>query len=289
MRTSSPKAPGAAHTGKAAATAGRRSLSPMAHRQRPRTKASAPPPTGEVPDANASSPSAAVAETNSQRITVAVRIKPTDGAKTLMRFGLRQEGSLRFCHLDGGKADDSKHFAYDALFDQGDSQENLYEQLGGPVLQQVLSGYNASVFAYGQTGSGKTYTMLGSGGAERGLIPRLCEGLFGREELQGWTVSASFFEIYNEQVVDLLAESKDDAPAEPDARQAWAGAGLAPTRKVPALDAARRARVHVCTGTRAPLTCMARALRAHTHAGAGAQRAARARARQTRCVRRGPH
>ena len=32
---------------------------------------------------------------------------------------------------------------------------------GFHLVENVLSGYNSSIFAYGQTGSGKTYTMQG--------------------------------------------------------------------------------------------------------------------------------
>ena len=30
-----------------------------------------------------------------------------------------------------------------------------------PLIEEVVSGYNCTVFAYGQTGTGKTYTMVG--------------------------------------------------------------------------------------------------------------------------------
>ena len=109
------------------------------------------------------------------RVTVAVRIKPTDGAKTLMRFGPRQENALRFTHVEEGKTrggEEAKAFAYDHLFDQADRQADLYRALGSKLLQQVVSGQNASVFACSQTGSGKTYAMLGTP-EERGLI-RVC-------------------------------------------------------------------------------------------------------------------
>lgn len=39
-------------------------------------------------------------------------------------------------------------------------------------MNEVLLGYNASIFAYGATGSGKTYTMLGNNNTS-GLI-RIC-------------------------------------------------------------------------------------------------------------------
>ena len=208
--------------------------------------ATARPQPPEASNADASGEVVETAASSASRVTVAVRIKPTDGAKTLMRFGPRQENALRFCHLDGAKSDEAKGFAYDHLFDQSDSQKDVYDALGGQVLQQVINGYNASVFAYGQTGSGKTYTMLGTP-AERGLIPRLCEGLFGHEALKGWNVTVSFYEIYNEQVVDLLHPPEDREKDEAEAKAEWAGAGLAPSRKVPVLNALR-VREHVKLG-----------------------------------------
>ena len=53
-------------------------------------------------------------------------------------------------------------------------QEQVYSDLGHPVIEAAFAGYNSCVFAYGQTGSGKTYTMTGSG-TSPGLIPRICK------------------------------------------------------------------------------------------------------------------
>ena len=40
-------------------------------------------------------------------------------------------------------------------------------------MENVLEGYNGTIFAYGQTGCGKTYTMTGINNEEkRGVIPR---------------------------------------------------------------------------------------------------------------------
>ncbi|KAH9589320.1 Kinesin motor domain [Trypanosoma melophagium] len=41
------------------------------------------------------------------------------------------------------------------------SQKDVYNEVGRPVLDNTLEGYNGCVFAYGQTGSGKTFTILG--------------------------------------------------------------------------------------------------------------------------------
>ncbi len=42
------------------------------------------------------------------------------------------------------------------------------------LVDEVVQGYNGTIFAYGQTGSGKTHTMMGNLKSEedRGVIPR---------------------------------------------------------------------------------------------------------------------
>ncbi|XP_061546838.1 LOW QUALITY PROTEIN: kinesin-like protein KIF16B [Phycodurus eques] len=109
----------------------------------------------------------------------------------------------------------AKIFTYDFSYDSTDrgssiaSQEKIFDDLGIDVLKAAFEGFNACVFAYGQTGSGKSYTMMGHA-EEKGLIPRICEGLCSKisERSTSSTVSfrteVSFMEIYNERVHDLL-------------------------------------------------------------------------------------
>lgn len=54
------------------------------------------------------------------------------------------------------------------------TQEQVYSDLGLPVIEAAFDGYNSCILAYGQTGSGKTYTMTGYN-SEPGLTPRICE------------------------------------------------------------------------------------------------------------------
>ncbi|XP_066133026.1 stAR-related lipid transfer protein 9 [Saccopteryx bilineata] len=94
---------------------------------------------------------------------------------------------------------------------QYSSQDVVFQDLGTEVLSGAAQGYNICLFAYGQTGSGKTYTMLGTP-ASVGLTPRICEGLFIREEdyaslPSSCRIKVSFLEIYNERVRDLLKQS----------------------------------------------------------------------------------
>lgn len=39
-------------------------------------------------------------------------------------------------------------------------QDNLFQDLGLPLLDNAFGGYNNCIFAYGQTGSGKSYSMV---------------------------------------------------------------------------------------------------------------------------------
>uniref|UniRef100_A0A9L0I5T1 Kinesin-like protein n=1 Tax=Equus asinus TaxID=9793 RepID=A0A9L0I5T1_EQUAS len=90
-------------------------------------------------------------------------------------------------------------------------QRDVFRDLGGGILDSAWQGYNATLLAYGQTGSGKSYSMIGFG-ANKGLIPSVCEELFqaieNRERNQEYQVTFSMLEIYNEQVRDLLSRTK---------------------------------------------------------------------------------
>ncbi|KPI45323.1 Kinesin-like protein KIF1C [Cyphellophora attinorum] len=115
-----------------------------------------------------------------------------------------------------GIYDGNKTFKFDKSywsFDKNDKhfagQDNLFGDLGTPLLDNAFGGYNNCIFAYGQTGSGKSYSMMGYGD-EAGVIPRICRNMFERiDQIQNdpnlkCTVEVSYLEIYNERVRDLL-------------------------------------------------------------------------------------
>jgi kinesin family protein 5 len=88
-------------------------------------------------------------------------------------------------------------------------QTEVYEQVNASI-EDVLKGFNATIFAYGQTGSGKSHTMFGDLKSEdlRGIIPRACQHIFSHiandESGSEWQIKSSFLEIYMENVKDLL-------------------------------------------------------------------------------------
>ena len=79
-----------------------------------------------------------------------------------------------------------KSYSFDGVFDPDCTQKEVYEEVGKPVLKDVLQGYNGSILAYGQTSAGKTHSLLNSGMGmdgrpdpkQAGLLPRLVAALF---------------------------------------------------------------------------------------------------------------
>ncbi|KAK3906103.1 hypothetical protein C8A05DRAFT_30040 [Staphylotrichum tortipilum] len=134
-----------------------------------------------------------------------------------------------------------KLFVFDRVFGSDVDQAGVWDYLE-ECISAFTQGYNVSLLAYGQSGAGKSYTMGTSGPAEQensdvmGVIPRAAAALF--EQLEGpkernpnrssmsqlrtparysgqpasfsrpveknWTLRASYVEIYNEQLRDLL-------------------------------------------------------------------------------------
>ena len=87
----------------------------------------------------------------------------------------------------------------------------MFEEVGAPIIEGILNGFNGTIFAYGQTGSGKTHTMEGPDHNDphmKGMIPRLFERLFelicNADEHIEFTVKVSYLEIYMEKIMDLL-------------------------------------------------------------------------------------
>ncbi|PNS14702.1 Kinesin-like protein kif7 [Sphaceloma murrayae] len=131
-----------------------------------------------------------------------------------------------------------KLFVFDRVFGDSVGQQGVWDYISDSV-DSFVQGYNVSILAYGQSGAGKSYTMGTSGPEEqddprqRGIVPRAAAALF--DKLSGgprtalrsphrystaglptlstlpklasdknWQLKATYVEIYNEQLRDLL-------------------------------------------------------------------------------------
>ncbi|CAF1144865.1 unnamed protein product [Rotaria sordida] len=112
-------------------------------------------------------------------------------------------------------SDDTIHnFFFDAVYDWNSQQKNVYEQTARPLVDSVLEGFNGTIFAYGQTGTGKTFTMEGirSQVELRGIIPSSFTHIFdsiSHTTSRQFLVRASYLEIYNESIRDLLSRDQN--------------------------------------------------------------------------------
>ncbi|EFO63316.1 Kinesin-14 [Giardia lamblia P15] len=121
--------------------------------------------------------------------------------------------------LDGMKVRRAEHsYEFDRVYSMDATQQDVWNDVS-ELVQSALDGFRVCIFAYGQTASGKTHTMLGpSSGSwatmapeDKGIMPRAVEQifLFANETARdkwSYELTASFFEIYNDTVQDLLVQ-----------------------------------------------------------------------------------
>ncbi|WVW83416.1 hypothetical protein I302_105436 [Kwoniella bestiolae CBS 10118] len=108
-------------------------------------------------------------------------------------------------------------FTFDRVFDTNTKQHDIFDWGVKGIVEDVMTGFNGTLFCYGQTGSGKTYTMMGAdieNPALKGLIPRIVEQIFASilsaDSVIEYTVKVSYMEIYMEKIKDLLAPQNDN-------------------------------------------------------------------------------
>ncbi|CAN8101580.1 unnamed protein product [Discula destructiva] len=118
----------------------------------------------------------------------------------------------------GPNALSNKSYHFDRVFSQAADQSMIFDDVVKPILNEMLAGFNCTIFAYGQTGTGKTYTMsgdmtesLGLLAPDAGIIPRVLQALFNKLDSDAIEncVRCSFIELYNEELRDLLTPDEN--------------------------------------------------------------------------------
>ncbi|CAN0898612.1 Kinesin-like protein KIN-12A [Linum grandiflorum] len=168
-------------------------------------------------------------------VQVIVRMRP---------LGKDDEGDMTVQKLSNDSLCINGHnFRFDSVADIEATQQEIFQLIGSPLVENCLAGFNSSVFAYGQTGSGKTYTIwgpsnvmseVGSSSDQQGLTPRVFERLFARIKEASYSLFSeqvkhadrqltykcrcSFLEIYNEQITDLLDPSQGNLQIREDVK-----------------------------------------------------------------------
>ncbi|XP_075450277.1 kinesin-like protein KIF3B [Ascaphus truei] len=155
---------------------------------------------------------------SSESVRVVVRCRPMNTKELATGFEKVVDVDVKFGqvavkNLKGATSDLAKIFTFDAVYDSNSKQVELYDETFRPLVDSVLLGFNGTIFAYGQTGTGKTYTMEGVRGdpEKRGVIPNSFEHVFthiSRSQNQQYLVRASYLEIYQEEIRDLLSKDQ---------------------------------------------------------------------------------
>ncbi|RKP05253.1 P-loop containing nucleoside triphosphate hydrolase protein, partial [Thamnocephalis sphaerospora] len=122
----------------------------------------------------------------------------------------------RLNHVRGARRNKDVRFAFDRVFSEDATQEEVFAGTPKKLIGSVLNGYNATVFAYGATGCGKTHTISGTP-SDPGIIFLTMRELFERiranEEEMTTEMSISYLEVYNETIRDLLVAEGTRSPA----------------------------------------------------------------------------
>ena len=143
---------------------------------------------------------------------------------------VRMDPSVGQVRLSNPKREGAeKVFTFDQVYDESSTQKTVYNEVAFPLVESVFEGFNGTIFAYGQTGCGKTWTMSGredrpedeaeegfERNKHRGIIPNSFEHIFETIKLKllenesnataktEFLVRASYLEIYNEEMRDLM-------------------------------------------------------------------------------------
>ncbi|KAH9636690.1 hypothetical protein HF086_003238 [Spodoptera exigua] len=114
--------------------------------------------------------------------------------------------------LDQNGKDNGQYYTFDRVYDQDTKTSVVYDEIAKPIVEAATAGFNGTIFAYGQTSSGKTFTMTGTDDSP-GIIPLAVLNLFDiirNVPDRDFLVRASYIEIYNETVRDLLNIEKEN-------------------------------------------------------------------------------
>ncbi|XP_015260569.1 PREDICTED: kinesin-like protein KIF3B [Cyprinodon variegatus] len=154
---------------------------------------------------------------SSESVKVVVRCRPMNDKEKASKFEAVVSVNVKLGQIMVRNPREAgalpKVFTFDSVYDSSSKQIDLYDETFRPLVDSVLLGFNGTIFAYGQTGTGKTYTMEGvrNDPEKRGVIPNSFEHIFthiSRSQNQQYLVRASYLEIYQEEIRDLLSKDQ---------------------------------------------------------------------------------
>lgn len=181
------------------------------------------PPLSSVPGQGTMSSSSSPAPAQGNNIKVVCRFRPMNRMETEAQSEecIDIDESLTTVRLkspaDAASGPEKDGFNFDRVFPSTSAQVEIFDFGVKGIVQDVMMGFNGTLFCYGQTGSGKTFTMMGADIEDarlKGLIPRITQQIFASiacaDANVEYTVKVSYMEIYMEKIRDLLAPANDN-------------------------------------------------------------------------------
>lgn len=90
---------------------------------------------------------------------VAVRCRPVNAEerRQCQPTAIQCDSAQKLITVSTGPAGKktSKSFNFDKVFGMYSTQEEIFDQMVKPIVDEALAGFNCTIFAYGQTGTGK--------------------------------------------------------------------------------------------------------------------------------------
>ena len=120
-----------------------------------------PSPTKSLKDTAGSAGSGGV---NSTNVQVAVRCRPMNSEEKKLN-----QPSAVTCDIEskavtvnfgapGKKV--TKNYAFDMLFGMYSTQDEVFQTVAKPIVDEALAGFNCTIFAYGQTGMNHEHSSI---------------------------------------------------------------------------------------------------------------------------------
>jgi hypothetical protein len=103
-----------------------------------------------------------------------------------------------------------KSFSFRAIMDQTSTQDDVFQTVVSPLLDNFINGEDILIFCYGSTNAGKTFTITGSK-RNPGVLKRSLDSILGRVHPHD-LLDISVVEIYNEIIFDLLDQTNIKEP-----------------------------------------------------------------------------
>lgn len=151
---------------------------------------------------------------NSGNIKVLCRFRPANAQEKLNSelINIRFEDCTSLSIQPAAENSSPLQFTFDQIFLPDSTQEEVFNISAKPIIEDVLQGFNGTIFAYGQTASGKTHTMTGHDifdPVSMGIVPRMISTVFDKieaaDENVEFSVKVSYSELYLEKINDLIS------------------------------------------------------------------------------------